>query len=637
MVWQGAFFTTVKGAKRRCPLCQKHADLRHVLLECQWWRGRGPSPPPWQKLRDKWPAESLWVRGLPPSDYTALPSLPPDLLLPSMSGIWSPGTLVDAAPYVFGTDATGTTSDARTRVVVAAAVACTLTDGQVTEVGRITQVLPPGTSVVQGEALALALLLRHTTGQVEVTADCRPAILQAGSTTFREAHANVWEDVWEEKHRLLITWHPSHRTPQEYVQINDLADRACKDAAAAIPWKQHAAEVAQIDELVEEVNHFLADRAWKMLTGTEAPPLDVKPRHKPRGNLPPKRRNPPQLEPKTPQAQNRPAPGGGANKKQRLETLLASEHLHGHRFAWSHTNPNNHSLKCSTCSLFIQQTHPTEIFSRLEAQPCAHRPIPDLGKFNLHQSHSFYNMGAVLLCTKCFAVHKPGQLTPFKVVKEPCEGASRAHARRRAYWAQRYLLETTAPANLFGNKGEKPAAATTRSGPARPSPLLCPPAEDPGCQDSEGSRVVGPTPSRQMPSQMHRHSRLRPKQKLKGCRVRLKSLLVLPLRLPRALALFLERFHRRPQPQSIVLVRLVVHVLAVARSPNLSSSLRTGRNLTLPCSPSSRSFSWPKPEKLARATTLLKTVLPLLPRLSLSLPLVLPAPLYLCLLRKPTA
>ena len=121
--------------------------------------------------------------------------------------------------------------------------------------------------MVQGEAMALALLLRHTTGQVEVTADCRPAILQAGCTTFREAHANVWEDVWEERHRLLITWHPSHRTPQEYaerygepnhwrVQLNDLADRACKDAAVNIPWKQHAADVAQVDELVEEGQPF---------------------------------------------------------------------------------------------------------------------------------------------------------------------------------------------------------------------------------------------------------------------------------------------------------------------------------------------------------------------------------------------
>ena len=273
MVWQGAFFTTTKGAKRSCPLCHKPADLRHVLLECQWWRGRGPSPPPhWHKLRAKWPAESLWVRGLPPAHYTAFPPLQPGVLLPSMSGIWSPGNSVDAAHLVFGTDATGTTNDPRTRVVVAAVVACTLKEGQVHEVGRITQVLPPGCSVVQGEALALALLLRHTTGQVEVTADCRPAILQAGSATFREAHANVWEDVWEERHRLLITWHPSHRTPQEYaerygepqrwrVQLNDLADRACKDAAVHIQWKQHAADVAQLDELVEEVNHFLAARA----------------------------------------------------------------------------------------------------------------------------------------------------------------------------------------------------------------------------------------------------------------------------------------------------------------------------------------------------------------------------------------
>ena len=137
MVWQGAFFTTTKGAKRRCPLCQKQADLRHVLLECQWWRGRGPPPPPhWQKLRHKWPAESLWVRGLPPSSYTAFPSLSPDLLLPCKTGIWSPGTPVNAAHLVFGTDATGTTNDPRTRVVVAAVVACTLEEGQATEVGH---------------------------------------------------------------------------------------------------------------------------------------------------------------------------------------------------------------------------------------------------------------------------------------------------------------------------------------------------------------------------------------------------------------------------------------------------------------------------------------------------------------------
>ena len=387
----------------------------------------------------------------------------------------------------------------------------------------------------------------------------------------------------------------------------------------------------QIDELVEEVNHFLADRAWTMLTGAEAPPLDVKPRHKPKGNLPPKRRNQPRPEPKPPQAQNRPAPGGGANKKQRLETLLASEHLHGHRFAWSHTNPNNHSLKCSICSLFIQQTHPNEIFSRLEAQPCAHRPVPDLGKFQLHRSHSFYNMGAVLLCTKCFAVHKPGQLAPFKVVKEPCVGASRAHAERRAYWAQRYLLETTAPANLFGNKSGNTAAEEIRSAPARPSPMLSPPAVDLGHQDSGGSKGSGPHtleadagadgPTLEIAAQA------------KTERLQCESQAPFSLLLLRSLAFSLARFLWRPRPQNRVFVRLVVQVLAVARFPNLSPKLKTGRNLILPCSPSSRSFSWPKPEKLARATTLLSTVLPLPPRCTLSPPLALPDPLNLCLLR----
>ena len=99
-VWQGAFFTSTKGAKRLCPLCKKVAGLRHVLLECQWWRGRGPSPPPhWAKLHAQWPAESLWVRGLPPIAYTTAPSLSPHSLTPRKTGFgaglkqWMPTTL----------------------------------------------------------------------------------------------------------------------------------------------------------------------------------------------------------------------------------------------------------------------------------------------------------------------------------------------------------------------------------------------------------------------------------------------------------------------------------------------------------------------------------------------------------------
>ena len=479
-VWQGAFFTSTKGAKRLCPLCKKVAGLRHVLLECQWWRGRGPSPPPhWAKLHAQWPAESLWVRGLPPLAYTTAPSLSPHSLTPRKTGVWYRSQTVDANNFVFGTDATGTTKDPRTRVVAVAVIACSLRDGALTEEGRITQVLPFGCNVVQGEALALALLLKHTTGVAAVTADCKPAILQAQGAFFKTAHANIWDEVWEERHRLNITWHPSHRPAPEYqdrygdsnhwrVRLNNLADQACKEAAAGISWRQHEAQVAQLDELAEEISHFLAGRAWAILAGEEAPPLDLKPRKASRTTLPGKARAHQPKAPQPPQQQNRPGPEGGLNKKQRLEQLMASEHIHGHRFAWSHTNPTNHSIKCEVCTLFIQQTHPPEVFGRLEAQPCAHKPLPDISHFGLHPSHSFYCMGAVLLCTKCYAVHKPGQLTLTKATKEPCEGASRAHAKRRSLWAQKYLKETTAPVAIFAAGGREGQTLEARTAQSRP-------------------------------------------------------------------------------------------------------------------------------------------------------------------------
>eukprot|EP00439_Symbiodinium_sp_Y106_P019234 s4933_g2.t1 len=457
--------------------------------------------------------------GLPPVAYTTAPSLSPDSLAPRKTGVWCRSQTVDASNLVFGTDATGTTNDPRTRVVAVAVIACSLHDGALTEVGRITQVLPTGCNVVQGEAFALALLLKHTTGVAAVTADCKPAILQAQGAFFKNAHANIWDEVWEERHRLIITWHPSHRPAPEYqdrygdshhwrVRLNNLADQACREAAAEVSWRQHAAQVAQIDELAEEISHFLAGRAWAILAGEEAPPLDLKPRKAPRASLPGKAKAQQPTAPRPPQQQNRPGPDGGLNKKQRLELLMASEHIHGHRFVWSHTNPTNDSIKCEVCTLFIQQTHPPEIFSRLEAQPCAHKPLPEIGHFGLR--HSFYCMGAVLLCTKCYAVHKPGQLTLTKATKEPCEGASRAHAKRRSLWAQKYLKETTAPVALFAAGGR--ASQTLEARKAEPTPD-CPAQSRPigeSIASSQQRRAHIAASARFLANPVARVSRLRP-------------------------------------------------------------------------------------------------------------------------------
>ena len=124
-VWQGAFFTTTRAARRHCPLCGCAADLQHVLLDCRWWTGRGKPPPPhWDKQRRTWPAQSLWVRALPPASYTEPPLWPASATELKHTGCWAAGEPIDTADLLFATDATGTTKDPRTRVVAAAVIAC---------------------------------------------------------------------------------------------------------------------------------------------------------------------------------------------------------------------------------------------------------------------------------------------------------------------------------------------------------------------------------------------------------------------------------------------------------------------------------------------------------------------------------
>ena len=277
--------------------------------------------------------------------------------------------------------------------------------------------------MVQGEALALALFSFATRrAKVAVTADCRPAILQAGGTSFRAVHTNVWEDVWEERHRLLITWHPSHRSPREYeerygvprhwrVQLNELADKACKDAAAEIPWRQHAAAVEQLDEVVEEVAHFLAGRAWTMLAGAEAPPLDLKPRNKPRSNLPPK--------PKGRRCRSRSHPSLNIGPRREGAPIRSS--------GWRHTSP----LSTFTAIVLSGRT-PTPPITPSSARPAPfsssrytlQRPLagsrrsrahigrcPTLADFSSTSRAPSTTWVQSCCVPKCFAVHKPGQLT----------------------------------------------------------------------------------------------------------------------------------------------------------------------------------------------------------------------------------
>ena len=124
----------------------------------------------------------------------------------------------------------------------------------------------------------------------------------------------------------------------------------------------------------------------------------------------------------------------------------------------------------------------------------------------------------VLLCTKCFAVHKPGQLTLTKVVQEPCPGASRAHEKRCSLWAQKYLEETTAPGTLFGAgipkqqkapllgpsaqqvEAQPPSAVPTADGHTDRTQVGCGPHASPDAKKAAGASTTRtPQPVPQLP------------------------------------------------------------------------------------------------------------------------------------------
>ena len=124
-----------------------------------------------------------------------------------------------------------------------------------------------------------------------------------------------------------------------------------------------------------------------------------------------------------------------------------------------------------------------------------------------------------------------------------------------------------------------------------------------GTTTVKSARVVGPTPWTQLPQQTGRLWELRPRLKQGGRRVRHLPCLVSLLLLLGPLLKSLLRFPWRPLFPTLLLGMVAVLVLAVALFPNLSPKPKAGRSQTLPRSPNSRSFSRPKPEKLARVAT----------------------------------
>ena len=429
-VWQGAVLTSSKGSRSHCPLCHVPGSLEHVLHDCKWWQHRFPKPgKSWDSKRKDFPWASLWNRGLVPAAVTQHPPYPfgPESI--EATGIWVDPSQITSEVF-FSTDASGGPkgNDPRLRIVSWAVVAFTVKDQSIEELGHLSGTLAPGTSVFQGEAHAVSELLTRFPGACDNTMDCKGIFKLLQKPTF---HRSCWPGLsegWEHRRRVSCFWVNSHLDEKSFGdkfgqsnewrrKANQAADRVCGEKSARVFSHSHARFVSSLDSLTREVNLFLADRAWTLLTSEDRPPLAEVTRFAKKATKGVGRTHP---KTKKAQQQNRPAADGGLNKKQRLQNMVDSPQG-GHVWKWSSKHHTNASIVCSICSLYIEQCHDLDKFRRLESQACEHQPSPWPSEWICHASHRPHNLGNVWLCKACHAVQKSGAASTSRKFQEPCK------------------------------------------------------------------------------------------------------------------------------------------------------------------------------------------------------------------------
>ena len=168
-----------------------------------------------------------------------------------------------------------------------AIVAFCRVDDDIRELGVISGVLGPGSTVPQGESHALQVLLDRVPGDsLIVTGDCKPAIRQAESSVYRPVMFPSWHSSAEERGRLSVTWVRSHGSDQDFCaefgsqnlyrkRANDAADRLCRARATEAFPEGHQDLSSRLDGIHQEVCDILGRRAWILLSSEDRPPLDA--------------------------------------------------------------------------------------------------------------------------------------------------------------------------------------------------------------------------------------------------------------------------------------------------------------------------------------------------------------------------
>ena len=281
----------------------------------------------------RFPDDCLWLRGMLPLKY--LPVAPSGDLEVVKTGVFLTSSQVVADGLVVATDASGGkfTKDPRLRRVSWSVVVGRVQDGLFQELGTMSGLTPPGTSVAHGESYAIVQTIKHTLGQVDLTGDCKPALRTLAKKSFQKTTPAFWGPVWEDRGRIRPTWVKSHLTSREFEirfgfsqlwrhQANQCADELAGKRAATIP-PVAGRKVQDLDRLVTRICDYLASRAVVVLK--HASKDDFVPRSQRQEPQPPK----------------------GPNKRQLLLAKVdVPEAVGGHVWQVGGLKTNNLSITC---------------------------------------------------------------------------------------------------------------------------------------------------------------------------------------------------------------------------------------------------------------------------------------------------
>ena len=271
-VWQGRILHSDNGGFSHCA-CGAANTLHHVYYECPLSTAR--LSPALRNFQRKHQDPCFWLRGMVPRAWTT-PPVSASAMETRVTGVFRHQP-VDVTGMFVGTDASGgpNTRHPRLRAVGWSVVLCELRADCLIEHGTISGLLPPGSTVPQGESFAIIQALLATTGCFDLTGDCIPALRALASKTLSKKHIPEWSLVWHGRARAQPHWVRSHCTAETFAaefpgqmwrrDLNAKADALAGSRALAACTPHFVRKVRELDQVVREVNCFLASRAEKLI------------------------------------------------------------------------------------------------------------------------------------------------------------------------------------------------------------------------------------------------------------------------------------------------------------------------------------------------------------------------------------